>query len=89
MKDAAPGLGLKPSDVESAITKDARLALLADLANLDKHMKLTKAPRSGTVPSIEKISGVDDQASGGWKLSVHCQRRFKIDTLLQQTPIQF
>ncbi len=70
LKDAAPGLGLKPSDVESAITNDARLALLADLANLDKHMKLTKAPRSGTVPSIEKISGVDDQASGGWMLSV-------------------
>jgi hypothetical protein len=75
MKDAlnvaATGLGLKPSEVEDAITNDARLALLADLANLDKHMRLTLPPRSGTVPVIERVSGVDNQVGGGgWQLSV-------------------
>jgi hypothetical protein len=70
LKDAAAGLGLKPSDVEDAVTKDTRLALLADLANLDKHMKLTHPPRSGIVPVIEKVSGIDNQLGGGWQLSM-------------------
>lgn len=70
MKDAAPSLGLNASDIEDAITNDQRLALLADLANLDKHFKLTKPPRSGYVPLIEQLSGVDNAAGNGWLLSV-------------------
>ena len=35
LKDAAPGFGLPISDIEAAITNDSRLAILADLANLD------------------------------------------------------
>ena len=70
LKDAAPSLGLNASDIEAAITNDPRLALLADLANLDKHFKLTKPPRSGCVPVIEQISGVDSAAGNGWFLSV-------------------
>jgi len=70
LKDAAPSLGLNASDIEAAITNDPRLALLADLANLDKHFKLTKPPRSGCVPVIEQISGVDSAAGNGWLLSV-------------------
>lgn len=70
LKDAALGLGLKPSDVEDAVTGDARLALLADLANLDKHMKLNRPPRSGAVPVIERVSGVDNRVGGSWQLSV-------------------
>lgn len=70
LKEAAPRLGLKPSDVEDAVTKDARLAILADLANLDKHSKLTHPPRSGIVPVIEKVSGVDDRTGDGWQLFV-------------------
>lgn len=70
LKDAAPGIGLSGSDVEIAVTNDARLALLADLANLDKHMKLNRAPRSGTVPVIGEISGSDDPKGGGWRLSL-------------------
>lgn len=71
LKDAAGRLGLIPSDVEDTVTNDARLALLADLANLDKHMKLSRRPpRSGTVPVIGKISGSDDQEGGGWQISV-------------------
>jgi hypothetical protein len=69
LKDAAPGLGLKPSDIEDAVTYDPRLALLADLANLDKHVKLNHQARSGSVPVIEKISGADLRAGGGWQLS--------------------
>ena len=68
LKDAAPGLGLKPADIEDAITNDPRLALLADLANLDKHMKLTKPPRSGCAPAIAQISGADSSTGNGWRL---------------------
>lgn len=70
LKDAAPELGLKPSDIEDAITNDPRLALLADLVNLDKHTRLTKPPRSGSVPIIEQISGTDNSDGDGWQLSV-------------------
>jgi hypothetical protein len=68
LKEAAPGLGLRASDIEDAITNDARLALLADLANLDKHTKLTKPPRSGCAPVIEQISGADNSTGIGWRL---------------------
>lgn len=70
LKDAAPSLGLDASEIEAAITNDPRLALLADLANLDKHFKLKKLPRSGCVPVIQQISGVDSAAANGWLLSV-------------------
>jgi len=70
LKDAAPALGLNVSDIEDAITNDPSLALLADLANLDKHFKLTRTPRSGCVPVIEQISGVDSSTGTGWFLSV-------------------
>lgn len=78
LKDAATGIGLKPSDVENAVTKDARLALLADLANLDKHMKLTRPPRSGTIPVIERVSGVDNSMGIGWRLLVQIRHRSSI-----------
>ncbi|WP_143156399.1 hypothetical protein [Desulfacinum infernum] len=61
--------GLKRDDIETAITNDPMLALLADLANLDKHCRLTKT-RSGDVPVIQRISGVDSAAGNGWLLSV-------------------
>jgi hypothetical protein len=70
LKDAAFSLGLNASDIETAITNDPRLALLADLANLDKHFKLTNSPRSGCTPVIDKISGVDSATGSGWFLSV-------------------
>ena len=69
LKEAAPGLGLTASDIEAAITNDPRLALLADLANLDKHTKLSKPPRSGSAPVIQHISGVDNSMGSGWNLS--------------------
>lgn len=70
LKDAAPSLGLLASDIEDAITNDPKLALLADLANLDKHLKLTKPPRSGYSPTVKQVSGVDSATGSGWILSV-------------------
>lgn len=75
LKDAASGLGLKASDIETAINNDPRLAILADLANLDKHIKLDpkKPPRSTITPTIKQISGIDCQSGAGWELSVQIQ----------------
>lgn len=78
LRAAAPSLGLNASDFEDAITNDLRLALLADLANLDKHLKLTKPPRSGCVPVIEQISGFDSAAGNKLLLSVN----IKHDTVI-------
>lgn len=54
--------------VETAINTCPELALLADLANLSKHAKLTKPPRSGVAPTLGKLSGVSGAA--GWVLSL-------------------
>jgi hypothetical protein len=56
--------------VENAINASATLALLADLANLDKHRKLTNKPRSGAVPIIGSVSADGDSGSAGWHLRV-------------------
>lgn len=58
-------------DIEATIDSDPRLSLLADLANLDKHVKwdIKKfKPRSGNVPSYGSLSGWD--CAGGWRLKV-------------------
>ncbi len=70
LRDAASSLGLTASDIESAISNDQRLAVIADLANLDKHSQLTRPPRSGYKPEIVQISGLDTSAGNGWILSV-------------------
>jgi hypothetical protein len=75
LKDAlcaeASPLGLSRETIEGAITADADLALLADLANLDKHLRLDRPPRSGSVPVIEDASGVQaGSGEGGWILEL-------------------
>lgn len=70
LKEAAPQLGIEASEVEAAITNDPRLSLLADLANSDKHYRLKNRPRSGSVPIIDNLSGIDTQEGEGWQLSV-------------------
>src|SRR4051812_12358449 len=47
LKDPAAKVPISGKDVEDAVTKDPNLALLADLANLDKHFHLTRQLRSG------------------------------------------
>jgi len=63
------------SSIENAITADPSLALLADLANLDKHGTLTKTPRSGDIPACQ-VSGVSDGKTG-WRLSLKIQHNGK------------
>jgi hypothetical protein len=75
IKDAlcaeANTLGLAPETIEEAITADPELALLADLANLDKHLRLDRPPRSGSVPVVEDASGVQaGSGEGGWMLEL-------------------
>ena len=55
-------------EIKHAISSDPRLSLLADLANYDKHVVLTKKSWSGLKPSVESLSGED--CSGGWRLKV-------------------
>lgn len=68
LKAAAPSLGLKASTIEEAVSNDPRLALLADLANLDKHSKLTRPLKSGHFPVFGQRSGVDNPTGNGWLL---------------------
>lgn len=75
LKDAliakAQTLGITKRQVEDAITADPVLALLADLANLDKHAKLNTSkhsPRSGHVPAIGYARGAS--VGSGWRLEL-------------------
>lgn len=52
--------------VEDAIDKSPTLALLADLANLDKHRRMRRPPRSGAVPVIESVSDISSDDT--WRL---------------------
>ena len=72
--EAANTTGISRTTIEDAIKQDARLSLLADLANLDKHGKLSKPPRSGEVPVIGAVSGVSNKAEG-WHLSLRVQHK--------------
>lgn len=54
--------------LEALISHNAVLALLADLANFDKHRQLSKPPRSGVVPVIVYVS--DESADDTWRLVV-------------------
>jgi hypothetical protein len=64
--------------IEDAITADPVLALLADLANLNKHFELTKPPRSGEAPTIGQVQGTSaGHGNDGWHLELsihHCGR---------------
>jgi hypothetical protein len=68
LKSAAPTLGIDRQAIEKAINDDPRLALLADLANQEKHSQLDRS-RSGYVPNIEAPSG-SDVLPRGWLLKV-------------------
>ncbi len=71
--------GIPASTVEAAISAEPALALLADLANLDKHGALSRPPRSGAVPTIASASATSENAAGpGWRLNLvieHSGRR--------------
>lgn len=64
--------GVPKDKIESQITNDLRLALLADLANLVKHGTLVKPPRSRTVPVITSGRGFS-AAPTGWRIQLDIQ----------------
>jgi hypothetical protein len=72
LKEASSKIGVSGQTIENTVANDPDLALLADLANLDKHGRLSKSPRSGHVPKIVRVNGttVDNQTSRGWRLNV-------------------
>jgi hypothetical protein len=72
LKNDAASTGVSGTTVESAITNTPVLALLADLANLDKHGRLKDPPRSGSVPVIDDVGAIsgDDSQPGTWRLDV-------------------
>jgi hypothetical protein len=70
LKEASGTTGISGQTVEDAITNNRDLALLADLANLDKHGHLTKPPRSGHTPRIVSVCGITASDSEGWRLAV-------------------
>ena len=63
LKQDAGTTGVPGTTIEDAITADPHLSLLADLANLDKHVELRDPPRSGDIPTW-KVSGVSDSDAG-------------------------
>jgi hypothetical protein len=62
--------GITRKQIEDAITASPELALLADLANLDKHDHLSRAPRSGLAPQIGAPTGDTSGGASGWRLSL-------------------
>jgi hypothetical protein len=66
--------GISESIVENAITQEPHLAVLADLANLDKHGELDRRPRSGDIP-VWRVSGVS--GANGWQLALEILHKGK------------
>jgi hypothetical protein len=70
LKVEARNFGHSEQDVEDAVTKSPHLALLADLANQEKHVVLNSAPRSGFVPAVGPPSALFTSGQLGWTLGV-------------------
>ncbi len=71
--------GVTKNQIETAIDNDADLALLADLANLDKHLKLDRDPRSGDVPVIGPAHGIRaGSGEAGWRLEMEITHRGQV-----------
>ncbi len=69
LKAASSSHGISHAAIEAAISQDADLALIADLANLDKHGNLNRTPRSGHVPKLLSAEGMSaGSVSQGWRL---------------------
>jgi len=69
LKTESASLGLSEKAIEEAITAEPALALLTDLANLDKHINLNRPPRSGDIPQIGDAAGFQaGSGEGGWRL---------------------
>jgi hypothetical protein len=75
---ASATTGISRQTIENEITNNADLALLADLANVDKHYRLSRQPRSGYTPKIVRVSGSassSDADAGGWRFEATIQHQ--------------
>lgn len=70
LRHASTTIGITVKDVENAINNDPDLALLCDLANLTKHRRFNKPPRSGHAPRILSWSGTSSPTGSGWLLAL-------------------
>ena len=72
LKRSSAVIGVPGKAVEHAVSGDADLALLADLANLRKHGQLSQPPRSGHVPKELSRAGtyLPGTPSPGWRLNL-------------------
>jgi hypothetical protein len=73
LKEEAATTGVTGQAVEDVVSRDPTLALLADLANLDKHGVLNRPPRSNHVPRIVSVSGTSDTGAAGWRLQLNIE----------------
>lgn len=62
--------GIPLGKMKSAITNEPALALLADMANLDKHGRLKRRPWSGDVPRVVDVHGVTGSGVAEWSLKM-------------------
>lgn len=65
---ADPTPTVTKGQIQTALKKDGNLALLADLANVIKHVKLDKPPWSGQAPSITRYSALRAGSGESWWL---------------------
>jgi hypothetical protein len=74
LKADAASTGVAGATIENAITAEPALALLADLANLDKHgaWDARRTPRSGSVPVFASHGGTSghDSQPETWRLEI-------------------
>lgn len=64
--------------IEEMIDSDHHLALLADMANLDKHTVLTRRLHSGELPVIGKVGGEQPGSGGGWRLRLEVTHKGQV-----------
>ena len=77
LKADASSHGISGQAIESAITSDPDLSLLADLANTDKHFQLTRRPRSGDAPTVDAQGVQSGSGEGGWRLALTISHKSK------------
>ena len=77
LKADALSHGISGQTIESAITSDPDLSLLADLANTDKHFQLTRPPRSGNAPTVDAQGVQSGSGEGGWRLALTISHKGK------------
>ena len=67
--------GVTPKAIENTITNEPDLALLCDMANLNKHGDLSLPPRSGDKPCIASWAGSDSMHGPGWHIKLIVEHR--------------